>query len=67
MTFGGYFEGRDASDAFGAAYEGIYRLPPDATGIRPKGLYRFFAWTIRCGNVRPTAASACCSTACSST
>jgi hypothetical protein len=43
QLFGGYFEGRDASDAFGAAYEGIYRLPPDATGIRPKGLYRFFA------------------------
>jgi hypothetical protein len=42
QLFGGYFEGRDASDAFGAAYEGMYRLPADATGIRPKGLYRFF-------------------------
>ena len=43
QLFGGYFEGRNASDAFGAAYEGIYRLPADATGIRPKGIYRFFA------------------------
>jgi len=43
QLFGAYFEGRDASDALGAAYEGIYRLPADATGIRPKGIYRFFA------------------------
>jgi hypothetical protein len=43
QAFGAYFEGKTRSDAFGAAYEGIYRLPADATGIRPRGLYRFFA------------------------
>ena len=43
QMFGAYFEGRDRSDAFGAAYEGIYRLPADATGVRPKGIYKFFA------------------------
>jgi hypothetical protein len=42
QLFGAYFDGTDSSDAFGAAYEGIYRLPVDATGIRPKGIYRFF-------------------------
>ena len=39
----GVFQGTDRSDAFGSAYEGIYRLPADATGIRPKGIYKFFA------------------------
>ena len=29
--------------ALGSAYEAIYRLPPDATGVRPKGIYKFFA------------------------
>ena len=43
QMFGAYFEGTDRSDALGSAYEGIYRLPADATGIRPKGIYRFFA------------------------
>lgn len=42
QMFGAYFEGRDRSDALGAAYEGIYRLPADATGIRPRGIYKFF-------------------------
>ena len=42
QLFGAYFEGTDRSDALGSAYEGIYRLPADATGIRPKGIYRFF-------------------------
>lgn len=42
QLFGNYFEGRDRSDAFGSAYEGIYRLPPDASGVRPKGIYKFF-------------------------
>ncbi len=42
QLFGGYFDGTRESDALGAAYEGIYRLPADATGIRPKGLYKFF-------------------------
>lgn len=43
QLFGNYFEGEDRSDAFGSAYEGVYRLPADATGIRPKGIYKFFA------------------------
>lgn len=43
QMFGAYFEGRDRSDALGAAYEGIYRLPADATGVRPKGIYKFFS------------------------
>ena len=42
QMFGAYFEGTDRSDALGSAYEGIYRLPADATGIRPKGIYKFF-------------------------
>ncbi len=43
QMFGAYFEGSDRSDALGSAYEGLYRLPTDATGIRPKGIYKFFA------------------------
>ena len=43
QLFGEYFEGTRQSDALGAAYEGIYRLPADATGIRPRGIYKFFA------------------------
>lgn len=43
QMFGAYFEGRERSDALGSAYEAIYRLPADATGIRPKGIYKFFA------------------------
>lgn len=43
QMFGTYFEGTGRSDALGAAYEGIYRLPDDATGIRPKGIYKFFS------------------------
>jgi hypothetical protein len=43
QMFGAYFEGRDRSDALGSAYEAIYRLPADATGIRPRGIYKFFA------------------------
>ncbi len=43
QMFGAYFEGTRRSDALGSAYEAIYRLPPDATGIRPKGIYKFFA------------------------
>jgi len=42
QPFEGYFEGTDRSDAFGTADEGVYRLPADATGIRPNGPHRFF-------------------------
>ena len=42
QAFGEYYQGRRASRALGAAYEGIYHLPVDATGIRPKHLERLF-------------------------
>lgn len=42
QAFGEYYQGRRASCALGAAYEGIYHLPLDATGIRPKHLERLF-------------------------
>ena len=42
QAFGHYFEGRRASCALGAAYEGMYRLPLEATGVRPLGLDRLF-------------------------
>jgi hypothetical protein len=42
QAFGHYFEGRRASCALGAAYEGFYRLPTDAEGIRPRNLERLF-------------------------
>ena len=42
QAFGDYFLGRRASCALGAAYEGMYHLPLDATGIRPKHLERLF-------------------------
>jgi hypothetical protein len=42
QAFGIYFEGRRASCALGAAYEGMYRLPAAAEGIRPKHLERLF-------------------------
>lgn len=42
QAFGDYFQGRRASCALGAAYEGMYHLPLDASGIRPKHLERLF-------------------------
>lgn len=42
QSFGQYFEGRRASCALGAAYEGMYRLPREAQGIRPHHLARLF-------------------------
>lgn len=42
QAFGEYFEGRRASCALGAAYEGMYALPRDAGGIRPRHLERLF-------------------------
>ena len=42
QAFGDYFQGRRASCALGAAYEGMYHLPLDAAGIRPKHLERLF-------------------------
>ncbi len=42
QAFGDYFKGRSQSCALGAAYEGIYRLPDNADGVRPNRLDRFF-------------------------
>jgi hypothetical protein len=42
QAFGDYYQGRRASCALGAAYEGMYRLPSDASGIRPRHLERLF-------------------------
>lgn len=42
QAFGNYFEGRRASCALGAAYEGMYKLPREAGGIRPLHLDRLF-------------------------
>ena len=42
QAFGEYFQGRRASCALGAAYEGMYHLPLDAQGIRPIHLERLF-------------------------
>jgi hypothetical protein len=42
QSFGEYYTGRDSSCALGAAYEGVYRLPADANGIRPRRLDLLF-------------------------
>ena len=43
QAFGDYFNGRHASCALGAAYEGMYRLPDDMQGRRPtRDLEAFF-------------------------
>ena len=42
QSFGEYYRGRRSSCALGAAYEGIYRIPQDADGIRPKRLDLLF-------------------------
>jgi hypothetical protein len=62
QAFGEYFQGRRASCALGAAYEGMYHLPLDASGIRPKHLERLFdclEYTLR--SCPKAAASACSS------
>ena len=42
QSFGEYYRGRESSCALGAAYEGIYRIPRNADGIRPKRLDLLF-------------------------
>jgi hypothetical protein len=37
---GDYYRGSNSSCALGAAYEGIYRLPDTADGVRPQRLDR---------------------------
>src|SRR5262245_4025176 len=44
QAIGHYFQGRNASCALGAAYEGMYRLPADVGDVHPsKDLQWFFA------------------------
>ena len=40
QAFGDYYRGHNSSCALGAAYEGIYRLPDTADGVRPQRLDR---------------------------
>jgi hypothetical protein len=42
QSFGEYYKGRNSSCALGAAYEGIYRLPREAEGIKPRRLDLLF-------------------------
>ncbi len=43
QAYGDYYRGKSASCALGAAYEGMYRLPTQAGGLRPtKDLEWFF-------------------------
>ncbi len=43
QAFGDYYRGQRASCALGAAYEGMYRLPREVTGLHPtKDLEWFF-------------------------
>ena len=43
QAYGDYYRGKSASCALGAAYEGMYRLPTQANGVRPtKDLEWFF-------------------------
>jgi hypothetical protein len=50
QAFGHYYEGRRASCALGAAYEGLYRLPEEAGQIMPKRLDRL--WDCLEGTIR---------------
>ena len=42
QAFGEYYNGRRASCALGAAYEGLYRLPEEVGQLHPKRLERLF-------------------------
>jgi hypothetical protein len=43
QAFGEYYQGRHASCALGAAYEGMYRLPEEVGQLHPQRLERLFA------------------------
>ncbi len=43
QAFGEYYRGTRSSCALGAAYEAVYRLPPDVNSMHPKRLDWFFA------------------------
>lgn len=42
QAFGEYYNGRRASCALGAAYEGLFRLPEEVGQLHPKRLERLF-------------------------
>jgi hypothetical protein len=50
QAFGEYYQGRDASCALGAAYEGLYRLPEEVGQLHPKRLDRL--WECLEGTIR---------------
>jgi len=57
QSFGSYFEGRQASCALGAAYDGMYRIPAEATPAVYRDLYRLFDcldYTIRTSTASST-------------
>lgn len=58
QAFGDYFQGRRASCALGAAYEGMYRLPREIGGIHPT---KDLEWFFDCleGSVRACPAEGC--------
>ena len=54
QAFGDYYRGRSASCALGAAYEGMYRLPTQANGLRPRRISNgsSIASKARCASAR---------------
>ena len=50
QAFGDYYQGRHASCALGAAYEGLYRLPEEVGQLHPKRLDRL--WQCLEGTIR---------------
>ena len=50
QAFGEYYQGRHASCALGAAYEGLYRLPEEVGQLHPKRLDRL--WECLEGTIR---------------
>lgn len=58
QAFGDYFQGRRASCALGAAYEGMYRLPREIAGTHPT---KDLEWFFDCleGSVRRCPAEGC--------
>ena len=50
QAFGEYYQGRHASCALGAAFEGLYRLPEEVGQLHPKRLDRL--WECLEGTIR---------------
>lgn len=61
QAYGDYYRGKSASCALGAAYEGMYRLPAEAGGMRPT---RDLEWFFDCleGTVRRCPVDGCTKT-----